>query len=43
MLVHRVEDDVSNAIFWNRRAVTDFARPYPYTERALLPEEAVSG
>tara|TARA_R110002074_G_scaffold117644_1_gene249792 strand:+ start:549 stop:653 length:105 start_codon:yes stop_codon:yes gene_type:complete len=33
---------MSNAIYWDRRTGTGFARSYPYEEWALLAEEAVS-
>jgi len=42
-LVHRVEGGMSNAIYWDRRAGTDVARPYPYAKWALLAEEVVRG
>tara|TARA_R110002072_G_scaffold24806_10_gene83872 strand:- start:1662 stop:1979 length:318 start_codon:yes stop_codon:yes gene_type:complete len=41
-LVHRIEGGMSNAIYWDRRTGTGFARSYPYEEWALLAEEAVS-
>lgn len=34
---------MSNAIYWDRRAGTDVARPYPYAKWALLAEEVVRG
>ena len=39
----RSQGDMSNAIYWDRRAGTNFAQPYPYAEWALYAEEAVSG
>lgn len=42
-LVHRFEGGNSNAVYWDRCAGTDVARPYPYAKWALLAEEAVRG
>jgi len=42
-LVHGIEGGMSKAIYWDRRAGTNVARPYPYAEWAPLAEEAVRG